>query len=287
MNPQVPEKSSGADAPPARRSRWQRFSPSMGWPAFWSEIAIVVLGVVIALAANEAVESWNWRNRVADAEVRLQGDIDWAFVWSAERAMSVSCVDAQLAALSRKVLESGSTLDPQPVFASAGLQHMVRMPNRPYRFAVWESLLSDGTANHFSPRRQWFFGRVSDSMALSRAGETESRRLGGNLLVMRDAIALDPGVRAHLLMDINNLRSLNAYEGLGARQRMRLIADNGGAPDDATVERFLNFDGKHPTGVDYSGMPAFCKERGLPLGDWRDYRKTPVASGAPGQGGGK
>ena len=44
----------------SRRSRWQRFSPSMGWPAFWSEILIVVLGVVIALGANEAVEEWNW-----------------------------------------------------------------------------------------------------------------------------------------------------------------------------------------------------------------------------------
>ena len=40
----------------AHRSRWQRFSPSMGWRAFWSEIVIVVLGVAIALAANEAVQ---------------------------------------------------------------------------------------------------------------------------------------------------------------------------------------------------------------------------------------
>ena len=29
------------------RSRWQRFSPSMGWKAFWSEIIIVILGVLI------------------------------------------------------------------------------------------------------------------------------------------------------------------------------------------------------------------------------------------------
>ena len=43
----------------AQRPRWRRFSPSMGWRAFWSEIVIVVLGVVIALAANEAVQDWN------------------------------------------------------------------------------------------------------------------------------------------------------------------------------------------------------------------------------------
>ena len=56
-----------AEPEPAHRSRWHRFSPSMGWRAFWSEIVIVVLGVVIALAANEAVQEWNWRNKVKDA----------------------------------------------------------------------------------------------------------------------------------------------------------------------------------------------------------------------------
>ena len=71
-----------------RRSRWQRFSPSMGWPAFWSEILIVVLGVVIALAANEAVEEWSWQRKVAEAELRLQGDVDWAFLWAAEKSLS-------------------------------------------------------------------------------------------------------------------------------------------------------------------------------------------------------
>ncbi len=100
---------------PARRSRWQRFSPSMGWPAFWSEILIVVLGVAIALAASEAVEQWNWRNKVQDAEARLQGDITWVFLWSAEKSATQPCVEAQLAAMSRNVLESGDTLHPLPV----------------------------------------------------------------------------------------------------------------------------------------------------------------------------
>jgi hypothetical protein len=62
-----------------------------GWQAFWTEIVIVVLGVVIALAANEAVQDWTWRTRVADAETRLQADIAWVFLWSAEKAASQPC----------------------------------------------------------------------------------------------------------------------------------------------------------------------------------------------------
>ena len=260
----------------AHRSRWQRFSPSMGWRAFWSEILIVVLGVVIALAANEAVDEWNWRIKVKEAEARLQGDIAWAFLWAAEKSAGQPCIDAQLAALARNVIESGDTLQAMPVVTSNDLQYVVRMPNRPYRFPVWDALLANGTASRFNTQRQALFGRISDGMAVSRSYEMEARRLGGNLLLMRDPIALDPAVRAALLTDINNLRSLTAIEGLNAKQRMRIIADAGIAPPDEMVERFLNASGKHASGADFSGMPHFCKMQDLPVGDWRDYRKLPA-----------
>ena len=52
-----------------------------------------------------------------------------------------------------------------------------------------------------------------------------------------------------------------------------VIADAGLAPPDEMVERFLNASGKNPSGSDYSGMPHYCKTHGLPVADWRDYRK--------------
>ena len=263
----------------APRSRWRRFSPSMGWRAFWSEIVIVVLGVVIALAANEAVQDWSWRNKVRDSETRLHGDITWTFLWVAEKYVSQPCIDAQLAALSRIVLESEDTLKPQPVFtANTKVQYVVRMPNRPYRFPTWDALVADGTASHFAPERQAFFGRISDDMAQARAGETESRRLMGRLLVMRDPIPLDPMVRAELLTNINELRSLTTIEALNSQQRMRRIADAGNAPTADIVERFLNASGKYPSGNDFSGTVPFCKAKGFPLADWRDYRKITVSA---------
>lgn len=254
----------------------------MGWPAFWSEILIVFLGVVIALAANEAVEQWNWRNKVADAETRLKGDITWVFLWSAEKSVSQPCVDAQLAAMARNVLESGDTLAPMPVFTTLDRQQVVRMPTRPYRFPVWDALVADGTASRFSTQRQAFLGRISDGMAQALVHEAETRRLGGALLAMRDPLPLDPVVRAELLDQINSLRSVWQHERLYARQHMRLIADAGDAPADEVVERFLNIDGKHPAGNDHSGMSHHCKTNGLPLADWRDYREISARIGAPG-----
>jgi hypothetical protein len=256
----------------------------MGWKAFWSEIVIVVIGVAIALAANEAAEDWTWRNKVKDADSRLQGDIAWVFLWSAEKAASQPCVDAQLAALSRKVLGSGDTLEPLPVGTILDLQWVVRMPNRPYRFPVWDALLADGTASHFPSQRQALLGRISQDMAQARANEAETRRLGGALLAMRDPIALDPVVRADLLTTISQLRSLTAFDRLYARQRMHMIADAGSAPSDEVVERFLNADGKHTPGGDFSGQLHYCGTHDWPLADWRDYRQVGLTMGAPGAG---
>jgi hypothetical protein len=265
------------DLQPASRSRWRRFSPSMGWRAFWSEIVIVVLGVVIALAANEAVQDWSWRDKVQDSETRLHGDITWAFLWSAEKYVSQPCADAQLAALGRDVLESGDSLTPAPVLMSNGLPYVVRMPNRPYRFPAWDALVADGTATHFALQRQAFLGRVSAGMADARQSEVETRRLMGSLMVMRDPIPLDPTVRAELLTHIEELRSLTMFEAVSAQQRLRLIADSGSAPPADVVESFLNISASNASSSEFSGTVQFCKARGLPLADWRDYRKVTVS----------
>lgn len=261
----------------ASRSRWRRFSPSMGWRAFWSEIVIVVLGVVIALAANEAVQDWSWRSRVEDADARLYGDIVWAFLWSAEKYVSQPCTDAQLAALGRNVLESGDTLTPAPVQMSNGLPYVVRMPNRPYRFPAWDALVADGTATHFALQRLAFLGRVSAGMTQARQSEADTIRLMGRLMVMRDPIPLAPTVRADLLTHVEELRSLTTFEAVGAQQRMRLIADVGSAPPADVVEAFLYASVKSASSSDFSGTVQYCKAHGLPLADWRDYRKITVS----------
>ena len=59
----------------------------MGWKAFWSEIIIVILGVLIALAANEAVQNWNWQNKVREGETRLKMDAEEVFHILAETVM--------------------------------------------------------------------------------------------------------------------------------------------------------------------------------------------------------
>jgi hypothetical protein len=253
----------------ASRSRWRRFSPSMGWKAFWSEILIVVLGVAIALAANEAVEDRSWRNSVAAGQVRLKGDTERIFQRSAEHFATQPCIDAQLDRLARNVMESGSTLAAAPVYSDPAFpgnpRFVLRMPTRPWGLPAWEALVANGTATHFSQQWQDRYATLNDSTAQIRDYRMESNRLIGRLTVLSYPIPLDAGARRDSLLDIESLRRLNVSTMITGSQVMANLLRDGMAPTPEAMDEFLQA----------SGTVRFCKKQGLPLADWREVKPTP------------
>jgi len=247
------------------RSRWQRFSPSMGWKAFWSEILIVILGVLIALAANEAVQNWNWRNKVQDGEVRLQSDISYLFTLAAEQYVIAPCVEAQLTALSQKLVKSGSAWDPATVHFddSTNIRWVVRIPNRTQSFAIWDALVADGTAARFPQDRQATFGMISARIIRAQNQSDEANQLARRMLALGHPMVLSDDTRRYFLVMTEEMRALMTINTLGASQRMSSIAEFGSAPEAKQVEDYLN----------ESGTITFCKAQGLPLADWRDALK--------------
>ncbi len=265
----VPAVAATLDMQAARRSRWQRFSPSMGWKAFWSEILIVVLGVAIALAASEAVEDWNWRTKVKDGEVRLREDTADVFAWSAERYATAPCIDAQLAAMVERIMNSGERLDPVPIHTLVNQRLVLIAPQRPFRYPIWNALVADGTASRMSQPRQVAYGRLGDSMARTRLRMEEFMRLRGRLLVLGHPITLDAVTRNQLLTDLEELRAMNAADARSLGQDMAFITETELAPAAEQVEEFLAA----------SVTVHFCNGQGLPTNDWRDVSGTLVGIG--------
>ena len=49
--------------------------PLHGWREFAGEVGIIVLGVLIALAAEATVENWQWRHKVDVVRKSLMGEL--------------------------------------------------------------------------------------------------------------------------------------------------------------------------------------------------------------------
>lgn len=244
------------------RSRWGRFSPSMGWKAFWSEIVIVILGVLIALAANEAVQNWNWRNKVQDGEVRVDVNMRRSFALAAEQYAVVPCVQAQLAELTKRLMQSGEVLDSAPIYEENGRIFTVQLPLRLSRFAVWEMLVADGTAAHFPLGRQLDISYINESNSKISEASQEANRKALRLLTLGRSLKLSDDARRSFLVDIDELRSLTAMKPL-AQWHMRTISRFGTTLKEEDVQKFL---AESPT-------VKFCKAHNYPLADWRDALK--------------
>jgi hypothetical protein len=147
--------------------------PLHGWRAFVGEVAIIVLGVLIALGAQQAVESIEWRQKVdaalADMSNELgSGDGPEAY----ERVALHDCVATHLDGL-RAAVERGDRL------ASRKLIDRFWLPNR-----TWDSLARDAAntadvASHM-PHAQMLQYRIAYEMVpdMQRLAEKELADLG-------------------------------------------------------------------------------------------------------------
>ena len=75
--------------------------PLHGWRAFAGEVGIIVIGVLIALGAQQVVEAANWRREVADFRDSVRGEMSrdlWTYPF---RGAQKRCINARLDELQR------------------------------------------------------------------------------------------------------------------------------------------------------------------------------------------
>lgn len=231
------------------------------WRAFTREIAIVVIGVLVALAAGDVAENWNWQRKLSVGEAALRREAAENFQYAAEQVTVHPCVEAQLATARRRVLASQAVLHPAPVFSESDWQtYVYRMPSRIYVDTAWQALNSEGTTAYMDGPR-----RVKYAVTYRQLGDMADRTnqfdiRNARSLLLGEGIALDPATRAVLAGDLMETSGQSQVQSLAAAQVMASLRDLGQAPPAEAVDEFLS---------KYSGTIRFCKAHGLPMADWR------------------
>jgi hypothetical protein len=85
--------------------RLMKLQPPHGWNAVGWELAIVTLGVLIALGAQQMVEGWSWDRKVAAAEETMREEIRSSLLSIVELDQLKSCTAAQLDRLQDALME--------------------------------------------------------------------------------------------------------------------------------------------------------------------------------------
>ncbi len=146
--------------------RLLKLNPPNGWNAVAWELAIVVLGVVIALGAQQAVETLRWRDEARRTEEALTIEIAKSVVHAIERQMVSRCLSDRLSYLIGKVSsnEGAWAGEPMPLQQVATAVKSVpaayRTPNRRWNDNVWESAQTGDVFNHMPRARVAAFSNI-------------------------------------------------------------------------------------------------------------------------------
>ena len=130
--------------------------PLHGWREFAGEVGIIVVGVLIALGAEQVIETIHWRNEVAAERASLLQEANDNVTAVGAREAQQPCVDRRLREI-RTVLERHYRGEPLGITGEIGRPRSVDSAR-----GTWEIAVADQALSHMSYKDKLAF---SDSFA--------------------------------------------------------------------------------------------------------------------------
>src|SRR3954470_10128945 len=137
--------------------------PVHNWREFLKEYAIIVIGVLTALAAEQAAEAVHWHYRVRDALEAIRLEVrDDNGPQAYTRAAAMVCLDKQLNAIQAAVEADRSRAE------IAALIARYAPPSRTWDSNAWDSMLASGAVAHVPPDKMIEWGQMYAGIPLAR-----------------------------------------------------------------------------------------------------------------------
>ena len=228
--------------------------PMHGWRAFAGEVGIIVVGVLIALAAEQVVETMHWTDVAAAARDSIGEEMQNEYYAAAEMAIAQPCIDRQLQSLEAAVLAPGP-FRPVPSYSEGASNFTFRAPSRSWSHDVWQSVSNDGTAAHLDRTTRLglanFYGLTDYLRGENLMADSLRYRLGA----LSRPIQPNGDSRVQLVADIAEARSLYALLALVSNQLIGAGERIGFQPRPENLRAYE------------SGTLNFCRAHHLPLGN--------------------
>jgi hypothetical protein len=245
--------------------------PLHGWREFAGEVGIIVLGVLIALGAEQAVENWHWHQKVGHAEDAMRLELakdDGPQAYG--RVLIGPCLDAQLARI-----HDGIGHVPPGQLRQLALAYLP--PFRSWDSEAWKAVLGSDVGSHMGPERlvQWSSPyRVITDMTTSNKAE---RDLATELREMLSPVG-EPSADALQTLRRDAAQLQTANSGLFRASQLLLARSQAlGAPVPRAMQQELFLEARRMYGgcvhvPDMNALPVAARLRG-------NLRLQPIQNG--------
>ena len=156
--------------------------PLHGWREFVGEVGIIVIGVLIALGAEQILEDWRWHEKLAAAQKSIDYELNAQLDYSQEVVRFSRCAPKYVDVLEAAILRHDA--------AAIGKLHDTQPPfrPRPWRTTAWQSAMSTQVADHMDADKlaqyaliftSFEYARTLQASVLSDFAQATTGRLGG------------------------------------------------------------------------------------------------------------
>lgn len=201
--------------------RFRLIRPLHGWREFIHEIVVVVIGVLLALAGAELVESWRWQRQVAATRQSIANELVENARQAAQRLAVEDCLRDRIGELVARLKASNGrwTGDPMPVVANAlptphwdnrSMARVYAVPLVGWTQDAWDTAKSAGVVDHMSHEEIASYSDVYGEIEGIRNFQNQELMLESSLSFLGTDQQLDSGSRNDALGKLGQLDALNA-----------------------------------------------------------------------------
>lgn len=216
--------------------------PPHSWSDFLREVGIIVVGILLALGAEQIIERLHWREQVEVAEGGIKSELEYSAVHAYQRLIVQPCLQGQIRLLAQKLDEPGERWAATPALQDYGQWHSVITPvylppNRLWNRDYWENALASGVISHLDA------SRVADHSYLyaqiSRMDDLQAKELaiGSRLSILGRDRLLTRIERDEILGALGELDRINGLMVLRSGQMLDHLKQAHLKYDRGAVER--------------------------------------------------
>lgn len=224
--------------------RLMRLTPPHGWNAVAWELAIVTLGVFVALGAEQVVSNWHWQGEVRDSDRRISNELGDNLANAYERLAINNCLEPRLAELRDELIKGEPLWTGNRAGFANDIYHPVfppvyRTPNRPWPKDAWETALNGEILAHFRPERVAQFAALFDEVSSLQRSQSEELDLAASLGDLAFTGPITASERRANLKLVAKAAALNARIVFQSRRMLKDAARVGLSPDPGILKENL------------------------------------------------
>ena len=192
--------------------------PVHGWRAFAGEVGIIVVAILLALSAEQLVESNHWKHQAKKGQQAIDLELSHAAGVFEERVLVQPCLDRRLKEVDARLREARRTGRVDDI------GEIGRPPSRPIENEAWSTAVSSGLLQHFTQTDRNTLSILAAQIANYDRDIAEEQRAWATLrMIERSPGPISDGILTESSATVARLQFQTWMNGLVAGQMLDQI----------------------------------------------------------------